>query len=300
MNSTYQRARPARLLLLLGSMIGIGLMFVGVGCFLPELFPRPSDGEDVTAVKFPYQIHEFDHELHEESLSCASCHHTDAGTASCSICHQNEWLGGVAKLKEAKHLTCRGCHDAMAGERVRCDTCHTGLNRLVAAEIDTDEDGVPDVSDNCPNTANPDQGDFDGDGIGDVCDVLPFFPNAAPAPPADGEEGDGVTPPADDEGDEPTPPADDDGDEPTPPPDDEDDEPIPPDDDGDDGEPLDGSALYSANCSACHGADGAGGFAPDITGGTAGELTAGLESASHGSISLTAEEIAAIAAFLGG
>lgn len=35
---------------------------------------------------------------------------------------------------------------------------------------DMDGDGVPDTSDNCPMTANFDQSDIDGDGIGDVCD----------------------------------------------------------------------------------------------------------------------------------
>jgi len=36
--------------------------------------------------------------------------------------------------------------------------------------IDSDNDGKPDFSDNCPNTANPNQEDFDNDGKGDVCD----------------------------------------------------------------------------------------------------------------------------------
>jgi hypothetical protein len=36
---------------------------------------------------------------------------------------------------------------------------------------DTDGDGVCDDADNCPNVANPDQSDFDSDGIGDVCDA---------------------------------------------------------------------------------------------------------------------------------
>lgn len=35
---------------------------------------------------------------------------------------------------------------------------------------DTDEDGVVDLDDNCPEVANPDQRDMDGDGIGDECD----------------------------------------------------------------------------------------------------------------------------------
>jgi len=40
----------------------------------------------------------------------------------------------------------------------------------IATLIDSDGDGVPDVSDNCPGMANPDQKDSDGDGLGDVCD----------------------------------------------------------------------------------------------------------------------------------
>jgi formylglycine-generating enzyme required for sulfatase activity len=35
---------------------------------------------------------------------------------------------------------------------------------------DSDGDGIPDASDNCPLVANPDQGDCDDDGIGDACE----------------------------------------------------------------------------------------------------------------------------------
>jgi photosystem II stability/assembly factor-like uncharacterized protein len=35
---------------------------------------------------------------------------------------------------------------------------------------DDDGDGIPNVTDNCPDTANADQADADNDGIGDVCD----------------------------------------------------------------------------------------------------------------------------------
>ena len=37
-------------------------------------------------------------------------------------------------------------------------------------KADTDNDGVPDVSDNCPNISNPLQGNTDGDSQGDECD----------------------------------------------------------------------------------------------------------------------------------
>jgi len=43
--------------------------------------------------------------------------------------------------------------------------------------LDTDGDGVPDVDDNCPQVANPDQADEDGDHVGDACDPCPPFPD---------------------------------------------------------------------------------------------------------------------------
>lgn len=43
--------------------------------------------------------------------------------------------------------------------------------RVYTCFTDTDADGVADSKDNCPETANPDQADFDHDGVGDVCDA---------------------------------------------------------------------------------------------------------------------------------
>ena len=46
-----------------------------------------------------------------------------------------------------------------------------GTMEVSAVPPDKDGDGVPDATDNCPNTANPSQSDVDGDGIGDACDT---------------------------------------------------------------------------------------------------------------------------------
>ena len=49
-------------------------------------------------------------------------------------------------------------------------------------EIDTDEDGVGDIEgdgDNCPNTANANQIDYDEDMVGDACDYDPYTNHAA-------------------------------------------------------------------------------------------------------------------------
>ena len=41
---------------------------------------------------------------------------------------------------------------------------------VIEGFIDTDGDGVPDDTDNCPAVANPAQTDTDGDGLGNACD----------------------------------------------------------------------------------------------------------------------------------
>ena len=50
------------------------------------------------------------------------------------------------------------------------------------ANTDTDGDGVPNASDNCPDVSNPDQSDQDFDGRGDRCDPCPTLANPGSAP----------------------------------------------------------------------------------------------------------------------
>lgn len=57
----------------------------------------------------------------------------------------------------------------------------------VAADLDSDGDGVGDDRDNCPQVANPDQHDEDGDARGDLCDGCPATPDPLQAN-ADGDD----------------------------------------------------------------------------------------------------------------
>lgn len=63
---------------------------------------------------------------------------------------------------------------ASAPELWREILARAALDRLLRLEQqrenDSDLDGVPDVIDNCPHCYNPNQYDFDLDGIGDCCD----------------------------------------------------------------------------------------------------------------------------------
>jgi hypothetical protein len=51
----------------------------------------------------------------------------------------------------------------------------SSLATLAAIGGDTDNDGIPNILDNCPTVPNPDQADTDHDGIGDACQIQPLL-----------------------------------------------------------------------------------------------------------------------------
>jgi hypothetical protein len=71
---------------------------------------------------------------------------TDCGTSVITVD-----LGGLASL--------------FPGARIECTIGQP------QPTTDSDNDGVPDATDNCPNVNNPDQRDTNRDGVGDACDT---------------------------------------------------------------------------------------------------------------------------------
>jgi len=89
-----------------------------------------------------------------------------------------EWNGSAWTLRSASGLSPRVWH-AMAYDSARGMTVLFGgytAGGLLNGETwefgtDSDCDGLPEVNDNCPSVANPDQADSDADGMGDACDA---------------------------------------------------------------------------------------------------------------------------------
>ena len=66
------------------------------------------------------------------------------------------------------------CHDGCPNDpnKIAPGACGCGI-----PDTDTDGDGVPDCHDNCPSIPNPGQGDCNGDGVGDACEIAAGAPD---------------------------------------------------------------------------------------------------------------------------
>lgn len=71
-------------------------------------------------------------------------------------------------------------------ETITATGCSKTNTVTVTIKIDCDDDGASDETDNCPLVYNPDQGDIDKDGIGDVCDLIEINISEAFTPNGDG------------------------------------------------------------------------------------------------------------------
>lgn len=65
-------------------------------------------------------------------------------------------------------ITAEGYPDTAANEI--CGVTNSFSIFAILEPLDGDDDGVENVVDNCPETANPEQSDLDGDGIGNACE----------------------------------------------------------------------------------------------------------------------------------
>ncbi|MFB6265183.1 MAG: MopE-related protein, partial [Bradymonadaceae bacterium] len=63
-----------------------------------------------------------------------------------------------------------GANERCNGKDDDCDGRVDEKGPGQTCEPDDDNDGIPDIEDNCPETPNPEQTDSDDDGTGDVCD----------------------------------------------------------------------------------------------------------------------------------
>ena len=99
-----------------------------------------------------------------------------------SVCH-GQTCFGVAFDDPS---VCSG-HGVCVDEDVcQCDSAWTG--DACDSPADSDDDGFPDNSDNCPTVSNPDQADADSDGFGDLCDNCPDRHNRG----QEDRDGDGI------------------------------------------------------------------------------------------------------------
>ncbi len=111
------------------------LAFLVAGLFLVSMCVMAADvPADKATIKFDSKIGTitFSHQAHSTYAKCEECHHgmkADETAKSCGACHGKEAKGAVAKLSDAAHKSCRGCHEKAiaAGKKApgkECKACH--------------------------------------------------------------------------------------------------------------------------------------------------------------------------------
>jgi len=81
------------------------------------------------------------------------------------------------------------CRDVANADQADTDSDGVGDACEDGDEADADSDGVPDISDNCPNDYNPQQEDADEDGLGDACEADAAPPSSSPPGAETGDGG---------------------------------------------------------------------------------------------------------------
>lgn len=156
-------------------LLCVGALVV-IGCSTPAANPSPDDvfepkpnhdfeaaGGDVKVVGLDGQTVCFTTdgtEPKEENGECVTgTRLPESGviTLSCGESTEADSLHGI-KIS----FSWNGAHDLKAAGNYTLD--------CTPAPLDRDSDGVPDATDNCPVTANADQLDSNGNGIGDACE----------------------------------------------------------------------------------------------------------------------------------
>ncbi len=104
---------------------------------------------------------------------CETDNCVDGKCSKASTCI-NEILDG-----DETDLNCGGsCNGCNVGQKCMSNSDCSSANCRMGEEsgicfnpgVDSDKDGLLDENDNCPGDVNPEQEDFDGDSIGDICD----------------------------------------------------------------------------------------------------------------------------------
>jgi len=132
-------------------------------------------------------MHEYDFDQDPEVHEFRLCGDSDPGTEGClfgnfRFGHSYGMLGPEGLRRFYDWMTFKPAEFQPAGPDCGLQITLDWEGRLPYPEgevvppdepdDDRDNDGIPDVEDNCPDVYNPDQADGDNDGIGDACDPV--------------------------------------------------------------------------------------------------------------------------------